>query len=72
MERENVIFCHATDMLLESGKTEIGNKIWFPLYIQASCQEEGEKAASEVRTCIEKGIEAQRLLDGIEKYTRKE
>lgn len=72
MERENAIFCHVTDMLMENVKTETDNKRWFPLYIQASCQEEGEKAASEVKICIEKGFEAQRLLLGIEKYIRKE
>ncbi len=72
MERENAIFCHVTDMLLENVKTEIGNKIWFPLYIQVSCQKEGEIAAKEVKANIERGVEAQKLLYGIESYIRKE
>lgn len=60
MNKDDAIFCYVMDMF-------IGEK-WRRVYIQVSSQEEGEKAVKEVKNSIEKGVDAQRLLDGIESY----
>ncbi len=63
MDRENVIFYYVEDIFID--------EMWYPLYVQAS-SEKGELAAKGIRASIEKGMDAHRLLDGIEKYSKKE